>query len=1024
MHDVPHPTAPADYKFIGWSETANGAVIASSADLEVSIKNLDGLVYYAQFEKVTDNYTVVFKYTNGKEINKVEKTLPASEDYVLTSADVYDVDYFEYPSDYEFLGWTDTVDGTDYKTSAELQVSIKDLDGLVYYAQFKKIEVPVTYKVEFRYTNDTVINTVEKDLLSAEDYVLTSADVCDVDYFENPADYEFLGWTETVDGTDYKTSAELQVSIRDLNGKTYYARFRHIDDVKYNVEHYFEQPDGSYVLENTETLYAKPGTDVTATALATLPDGYVGEKLDHAERVAEGTVPELPEVLTLKLYYYLDTITVTYNDCGYVAYTINNGTEMRYEVKYGGTIDNFYDPADDTKTNDEIKAEIDNYIEYLTILGYGKDYDGEYMYNRFVAKDTDGNGVADTYDYSYPIDYYGFKYEHEIGYKWYVEDDDEEYVLFHEGRVFTEDLDIHAKIKKLNIEISFPEKLTTENLTIFVPYEESTRFLDSIRDALFLGNNIATFPSMTGIESDFYDKLVGVAMRFFEGGFLNEEHEINKTNVMVYFYQMMGGKAKYQEWLWEEVEESLRTTLRETENGARVEDDYMKLRESGLNQEQALKKFFVDNHYGLDMEVEYAVAYNKYLDSKEFIEMSSNEDYFYVTENNDFIMEMVKEKISSLATVDSVVSEYGGGRVPEGLINRIPSEFTDIYDSRVDRFLAQLKEARDNAALGKPKDDCKVDSGILFDVNLIEEILIPGMDNAKDLHDKAVKKAVNSGNKAAELIEKYYVDNPYVVGDDDKGIFGVVNYGFDYSKYIEDIDGDKLYTIKCFEDIYYDVVMPMSVESVDALLWYMDPEGGSVDITKLTNLARDNEALILALHNHPNALMAKYAEEGLPKDMVTYWNDLLSDPEIAAAVEKLDNKTDAYKDFDMAFFVETKLQNATIEMYYLKVLDKLGVPVEAILSKYTNSKAYKELTHDDFEKLLCQLEECWATVEVEIDGEIVAVENAIGTTDYVFDNVLEKVGKSGNKAKASFKGFEMIITRFYADTWEDPAPTN
>ena len=143
---------------------------------------------------------------------------------------------------------------------------------------------------------------------------------------------------------------------------------------------------------------------------------------------------------------------------------------------------------------------------------------------------------------------------------------------------------------------------------------------------------------------------------------------------------------------------------------------------------------------------------------------------------------------------------------------------------------------------------------------------------------------------------------------------------------------------------------------------------------------------------------------------------------IAAAVEKLDNKVDSFKNFDMAFFVETKIQNATLEMYYLKILDKAGVPMENILGKYTNSKAYKELTHEDLEKLLCQLEECWATVEVEIDGVMVPVENAIGTTDYVFDNVLEKVGKSGNVAEAYIKGFGMKLTRFFADDLFQVAP--
>ena len=1007
----------ADYKFIGWNTKADGTGTAYTDGQSVTLT--ESITLYAQWEEIEKpvTYKVEFKYTDGSEaLPTVTKDLLSAEDYVLTATDVKDVEHNVDPADYEFLGWTTTVDGTGYIASADIVgKSIKDIDGTTYYAQFKEIEKPVTYTVEFKYTDGSeALPTVTKDLLSADDYVLTATDVKDVEHNVDPADYEFLGWTTIVDGTDYKTSAELQVSIKDLNGKTYYAQFKNIADVAYYVDHYFEQLDGTYVVDTTDTLYARPGTDVTATALTTLPDGY-SENTTHPDRVAEGTVPASGE-LRLSLYYDLEVITVTYYDCGDVAYTIDNGTEMIYEVKYGGTIDNFYDPADDTKTNDEIKAEIENYVEFLTVLGYGKNYDDKYLYNEFEPKDTDGDGVADEFDYSYPINYGGFAYDHEINFKWYVEDDVEEFVEFDKTHVFTEDLDIYSKVKKLNVVVGFPEKLTDEKLTIFVPYEESTRFLDSVRDALFLNDNIAEFPEMTGVEDEFYDKLAGVGGRFFDGGFLNEQHEINNTNVMIYFYQMMGGKAEYRRWLWNEVEHSLADTL---SADPAIEEKYWTLRNTlASTDEAALKLFFEDNYYGLDFDSLYSVAYNKYIDSKNFINDSSEKDEFLVTANNEFIMEKVEEKISSLASIDAVIAEYGGGRVPEGLLNRLPMDIVkDIYEPRVQRFLDDLDTAREEAQKTSPDLDlCMVDSGILFDVNLVKELLIPGMEFAEESHEKAVNKAVSSGNKAAELVEKYYVDNPYTTGS--AGNYGVVNYAFNPDFYVEDKDGDGLYTIKSFYEIYFNVVMPESVESVDALLWYMDPEGGAVDFAKIRNLAEENEDLILALHNHPHKLMAEYAKYGLPEDMETYWNDLLSDPEIADAVEKLDNKVS----FDMMYFVESKIQNATLEMYYLKALDRVGVPVENILSKYTNTKVYKEVTHEDFVKLLDQLEECWATETVEVDGVMMDVVNINGTTDYVFDNVLEKVGGSGNKATATIKGFEMEITRFFADVWDQAAP--
>jgi len=1002
------------YRFTGWNTEADGTGTAY-ADCQ-SVTLTESITLYAQWEEIEKpvTYTVEFKYADGSEaLPAVTKDLLAAEDYVLKATDVYDVDYHTNPADYEFLGWTTTADGTDYKTSASLQVSIKTLEK-VYYAQFKEIEKPVTYTVEFKYTDGSeALPAVTKDLLTAEDYVLKATDVKDVEYHTNPADYVFLGWTTTVDGTDYKTSASLQVSIKTLE-KVYYAQFRHIDDVLYTVEHYFEQLDGSYVvdedLHKVEKFYEKPGTVVTATALTTLPEGYEAENTTHPDRVTEGTVLD-DGSLVLKLYYDLKVLTVTYYHFDEIAETVDEFDEMSYQVKYGGNIDNFY-LEDGSRTNDEIKAEIADYLEYFTILGYGKDYDEEYFYNKVGAPT-----LGEYYDNKYFEKLGKLPYYHEINLKWYVEDAEKEYVLFDESHVFEGDdfvlneddeyvFNILAKVKKLTAVVAFPESITSEVLTINLPYEETTRFLDTIRDAVYINAGSLTRQiELTGIEDLLYDKLIGKGDRFFDGGIFNEDHEINNTDVMIYFYQMMGGKSEYRRWLWNEVEHSLADTL---SADPVIEEMYWTLRNTlASTDEAALKLFFEDNYYGLDFDSLYSVAYNKYIDSKDFINASSEEDEFIVTANNEFIMEKVDEKIRSLASLDAVIDEYAGGRVPEGLLNRLPMDIVkDIYEPRVQRFLDDLDAARDEAKKVSPDlEKCMVDSGILFDVDLVEELLIPGMEFAKDSHEKAVDKAVSSGNRAAELIEKYYVLNPYTIGD--AGNYGAVNYAFDPYLYIEDADSDGMYNIRSIENIYNEVLKPESVETVDALLWYMDPEGGAVEFANIRDIAEDNEDLILALHNHPHKLMKDYAENGLPETMEEYWDDLLSDPEIKKAVEKLDNKVS----FDMMYFVESKIQNATLEMYFLKVLDKVDVLTEDLLNLYTGSAAYKELTSEDFGKLLDQLEECWETVEVDGEG----VENANGTTDYVFDNMLEKVGSSGDVAEVGLKGFAVTVTRQFAD---------
>ena len=403
--------------------------------------------------------------------------------------------------------------------------------------------------------------------------------------------------------------------------------------------------------------------------------------------------------------------------------------------------------------------------------------------------------------------------------------------------------------------------------------------------------------------------------------------------------------------------------------------------------------------------------------SKKFREEVTKKQQFEVTVDNLFIMDMVREKVASMS-FDSFLDEFVASKVPESLLNKLPLEIVEnIYDRCIDSFLNQLDEEvskvnADNTYVGK------VNSGVIVNINLVSDLMIPMMKYAENAHEKAVNKAVASDNKAAELVEKYYVDNPYTTGN--LGNYGVVNYAFNPDFYVEDTDGDGLYSIKSFESIYNEVVMPESVETMDALLWMMDEEGGNVPAQKIKELALENEDLILALHNHPNALMKRYAEEGLPEDMSTYYDDLLENDEIREAVEKLDNKVD----FDMMFFGEEKLQNATLEMYFLKALDRVGVKVEVLLEKYTSSKAYKEFTSEQFERIVNEMDKWWGDDKVIIDGDETKIENYYGTTDYVFDTFFEKIAGDDNVASASVKGFEMTITRFFADDLFQEAPEN
>ena len=96
------------------------------------------------------------------------------------------------------------------------------------------------------------------------------------------------------------------------------------------------------------------------------------------------------------------------------------------------------------------------------------------------------------------------------------------------------------------------------------------------------------------------------------------------------------------------------------------------------------------------------------------------------------------------------------------------------------------------------------------------------------------------------------------------------------------------------------------------------------------------------------------------------------------------------------------------------IKNRVGVKAENLLGNYTSSGAYREFTEEQFDKLVEEIGNWWG--EYDVDG--VMIENAYGTTDYVFDTFFEKVAGDDNVANASMKGFGVTVTRFFADYLE------
>ena len=106
------------------------------------------------------------------------------------------------------------------------------------------------------------------------------------------------------------------------------------DDTDYTVEHYLENLDGSFTLEETESLKAKTDAEVTATAKS-----YTGFAFDSsvAGTVQSGKV-DAEGSLVLKLYYTRNSYKVTYSYDGTAPDDATPSLPGEDSFKYGASV--------------------------------------------------------------------------------------------------------------------------------------------------------------------------------------------------------------------------------------------------------------------------------------------------------------------------------------------------------------------------------------------------------------------------------------------------------------------------------------------------------------------------------------------------------------------------------------------------------------------------------------------------------------------------------------------------------------
>lgn len=205
------------------------------------------------------------------------------------------------PTGKVFLGWSTTDDGTvDKYPGSTVQVKGEDITLYAVYGN-KTPTVSLRYHSNFK---PEEIQTVT-DLTNNSLVILKDASAF------TRTGYTLTGWNTQADGKGDSFALGASARVNNIGSNDLYAQWTPNTDTQYKVEFYYQNADGSYALNHTDS---REGTtdapvSVTETDKAAKEDGkYVYDTA--AANVESGTVAA-DGTLVLKLYFKLNQFQLT-----------------------------------------------------------------------------------------------------------------------------------------------------------------------------------------------------------------------------------------------------------------------------------------------------------------------------------------------------------------------------------------------------------------------------------------------------------------------------------------------------------------------------------------------------------------------------------------------------------------------------------------------------------------------------------------------------------------------------------------
>mgnify|MGYP004516450989 CR=1 FL=1 len=353
-----------------------------------------------------------------------------------------------------------------------------------------------------------------------------------------------------------------------------------------------------------------------------------------------------------------------------------------------------------------------------------------------------------------------------------------------------------------------------------------------------------------------------------------------------------------------------------------------------------------------------------------------------VTEDRLFMFEPIYKMLSTHGW------DFFEAKIPERAKALLPlADIKKLFDRHYDPYVNGMKTAMESAK-ADPTATFYIGNGVQVDINPISDILTPMLNYVKDMKAYAEGKAPTVTKEAFIKYYPYYENNPFKDAyeefmETEKWVSGTDN------GYTADLSGYKLHSFAA----YYDILKALAVVLDDTMSWYYDDANvPAADREDVFAIAEDK---VLAVANMLDRFLVDYAVNGIPKTLTDLCLDIENDPTMIEIIKK----------FGVEKYLEKLENNATAGKVYDTVYDKInarfGARIDAILDRLYKSKLNRYYDDAEYQKGKEILHGLF-TDKVE--------------DQYTVDTIFDKFLKGADQKEEEFNGITIELLRhiFYS----------